>query len=510
MKLERLVCIGVSHQTAPVALREQLSQWPTHDLRTEAIEELVILSTCNRLEVYVYLAEDASLTAPFYQPLLTLMATTQGVPAAEIEAHLYHCHGAAVANHLCRVAAGLESLIMGEGQILGQVSSALQQAYGLKSVGPVLGLLFRTAIKAGKRARTETRINANPVSVSSAAIALATQRTGDLRYQQIAVVGLGEIGQLALKGLQGRGVADLSLVNRTRTRAEELVTIYGGQPYAMDELPTILPTVDIVITATSAHEPILRYAEVVAAIDQRGGCPLTLIDLAVPRNIDPAVAALPTVTLYDVDDLRAVVDDALAARQAEVPKVETMIDELLAGWLGELHELRLRPVVVGLRQQAEQVRRQAVARSLRCLARAQGEISAETATQMDLLSRSLVNQLLHTPTLKVKEKAGQPDGVAYAALVCELFGLDLPLPEIDEASDLTLPTDVAHEEDADGHLVWLTAQVEVDDLPLDEYDPRTAAGTVAGAEGCTAHAAGLYCFPGDADPLPRYELLGQP
>ncbi len=507
MKLERLVCIGLSHQTAPVALREQLSQWPTIDLRTTAIEELVILNTCNRLELYAYLSEQPSAATPIYQPLLALIANTQNVSGAEVEAHLYHYQGAAVPEHLCRVAAGLESLIMGEGQILGQVSSALQQGYMTKSVGPMLALLFRTAIKAGKRVRTETKINANPVSISSAAIALATQVTGDLRYQQIAVVGLGEIGQLALKGLHGRGVTDLSLVNRTRARAEDLAAIYGGQPYAMADLATILPLVDIVITATSAREPILRREEVLAAVAKRGGCPLTLIDLAVPRNIEPSIALLPTVTLYDVDDMRAVVDEALAARQAELPKVEAIIDELLVEWQEHLRELQLRPVVVGLRQQAEQVRQQAVARALHHLARTQEEISAEMAAQMEHLSRSLVNRLLHAPTNRLKQKAGQPDGITYAALLCDLFDLDITLPgdgqysgQIGAASSI----EVTDEDEGEYSLVWMTDGA--DDISISQYHPCPAGGDGI----CTAHGAGLYCFPQDAEKLPQYELVGQP
>ncbi len=503
MKLERLVCIGISHQTAPVALRERLSQWPTVDLRATAVEELVILSTCNRLELYAYLAEPPAAATPIYQPLLALIAETQKISIAEVETHLYHHDGEAVCAHLCRVAAGLESLVMGEGQILGQVSSALQRAYGMKSVGPMLALLFRTAIKAGKRARTESKISANPVSVSSAALALAAQLTGDLRYQQVAVVGLGEIGQLALKGLQSRGVTDLTLVNRTRSRAEELALIYGGEPYALADLATILSTADIVITATSAIEPILRREQVAMALAQRDGCPLTLIDLAVPRNIDPTVALLPTVTLYDVDDMRAVVDEALVARQAELPKVEAIIAEQLVEWRGHLRELQLRPVIVGLRQQAEQVRRRAVARALHHLARIQGTISAETAAQMDHLSRALVNQLLHTPTTKLKQKSGEPEGMLYAALLCDLFDLDVPLPD-EEQSSSGVSVELADEEEISYGLIWMSDRPA--DAPLGDYYPCPSGG-----EGiCTAHAAGFYCLPHGAETSAPYELVGQP
>ncbi len=510
MNLDRLICVGLSHQTAPVALREQLSQWPLLDLRTPALEELVIVRTCNRLELYAYLAEAPTPDQRVYQPLVDLMTTTQGVSAAALEGHLYHFTGEAVCDHLCRVAAGLESLIMGEGQILGQVNSALQQAYAVKSVGPMLGLLFRTAIKAGKRARTETKINANPVSISSAALTLAAQVAGDLRHQHIALVGLGEIGQLALKGLYGRGVTTFSLVNRTFARATELAALYGGQPYTMADLPTVLQTADIVITATSAAEPILHRAQVAAAGQDRGERPLTLIDLAVPRNIESAVATLPMVTLYDVDDLRTVVDNALAARQAELPQVKAIITELLEEWHQQVRELALRPVVVGLRQQAEQVRRQAVARTLRHLEREQGEIDAGTAAQLAHLSRALVNQLLHRPTVKLKQKAGQAEGTTYAALLCELFDLDIPLPDEDTTGrafpgELTDNNEINNDEQH-YNLHWIvddTAQA-----PVGDYYPCPAGG-----EGlCTAHADGLYCLPIRADKTAHYEyeLVGQP
>lgn len=439
MNRDRLVCVGLSHQTASVELREQLSQWPSSDLRTNVIEELVILNTCNRLELYAYLAEDVlpanqaqSVTTILYQPLIDLIATTQQISPTEFIDHLHYRQGEAVIHHLCRVAAGLESIVMGEGQILGQVNGALQQAYNVKSAGPVLGLLFRTGIKAGKRARTETQISTHPVSVSSAAITLAAQLTGLLHRQRVAVIGMGEIGQLALKGLSTRGVKQLNLVNRTLQHAEQMAALYGGTPHSMAELPTVLAQADIVITATSASEPVLTVEIINAAMAERevneNRRPLTLIDLAVPRDIDPDVAAIHNVALHDVDDLRAVVDEAMAARHAEIPFVETIIAELLEEWHKEADELRLRPVVVELRQQAEQIRRRTVERTLHYLERQQGAVDEQTAEQLRYLSRALVNQLLHEPTNNLKRSASQPEGTAYAALVCDLFGLDVDIP----------------------------------------------------------------------------------
>ncbi|MEZ4866456.1 MAG: glutamyl-tRNA reductase [Caldilineaceae bacterium] len=417
LQIDRLICIGLSHQTAPVELRERLSQWSATDIRNRSLQELIILSTCNRLELYAYVAADVKDPR---QALIELAAAQQNLSPHTFIDHLYSYQGAAVAHHLCRVATGLESLVLGEAQILGQVNSAWQHAQHLGMVGPVLNLLLRTAIKTGKQARTVTKISANPVSISSVALNLAQQVTGALAQQQVLLIGLGEIGQLALKGLRARGVSHLSLANRTVQRAQHLAATWGGQAYALSELPQALQQADVVISATSAIEPLLSAALVADVMATRPHKPLTLLDLAVPRDIEPAAGAVPGVTLFDVDDLQNSVDAALAARQREVPQVEALIEEALATWAHELYELRLRPVVVELRQKAEEIRQRTVARALHHL----GEVDEQTTDQLHRLSRTLVNQLLHEPTLQLKRYAGQQEADVYAAVVCDLFGLD--------------------------------------------------------------------------------------
>lgn len=428
MNINRLICLGLSHQSAPIELREQLSQWPEDDLRTEAIEELVIVSTCNRLELYAYVAEG---DADVCQALIALIEATQALPRATFVNHLYLHQGEAAVRHLCRVAAGLDSLVLGEAQILGQVNSAFQKAQAAHSVGPVLGLLFRTGIKAGRRARSETQISANPVSVGSAALNLAHQVTGALAKQRVLLIGLGEIGQLTLKGLRARGVQRVALANRTLHRAQAMAAAPGGFPggaaYRLEELPQALQNADVVISATSALEPIIdvaTVAQVMAQRDQR----LLFLDLAVPRDIDPAVKTIPNVQLFDVDDLRHSVDAALTARQRETPHVERIIEELLCEWRQQFQELQVRPVVVELRQKAEQIRQRAVERTLRHL----GEVDNQTAEQLWHLSHALVNQLLHEPTLQLKRKAGQPQADLYAGLVSDLFGLTAPAQVVTE------------------------------------------------------------------------------
>lgn len=428
MNINHLICVGLSHQSAPIELREQLSQWPEGDIRTDALEELVILSTCNRLELYAYVAGGDS--AP-HEPLMALIEATQALPATQFANHLYVHQGEAAVRHLCRVAAGLDSLVLGEAQILGQVNSALQKAQAAHMVGPVLALLFRLGIKAGRRARVETKISTNPVSVGSAALTLAHQVTGALQKQQVLLIGLGEIGQLALKGLRARGVTNVALANRTLHRAQTLAATPGGAPssavYSLHELPQALLNSDIVISATSATEPILDAATVAQVMEQRRrqqpSRSLIFIDLAVPRDIDPAVKSVPGVQLFDVDDLQSSVDAALFARRQETPRVEQIVEEVLAQWRQEFQELQVRPVVVELRQKAEQIRRRAVQRTLRHL----GEVDSQTADQLWHLSNALVNQLLHEPTVQLKRKAGEQQADLYVSLVSDLFGLSDPV-----------------------------------------------------------------------------------
>lgn len=436
MNINHLFCIGLSHQSAPIELREQLSHWPDGDLRTAAIAELVILSTCNRLELYAYLAEEAgrerdavALAQRGRQALIELLATTQSLPALYFTDHLYLHQGEAAVQHLCRVAAGLDSLVLGEAQILGQVNNAFQKAQAAQMVGPVLGQLFRVGIKSGRRARAETQISTNAVSVGSAALNLAHQVTGDLRTKQVLLIGLGEIGQLTLKGLRARGVTNIALANRTLERAQTLAAAWGGVAYGLDELSVALLQADVVISATSATEPLLDAPTIAGVMAQRSQRPLVLLDLAVPRDIDSAVKRVAGVQLFDVDDLRNSVDAALAARQREMPRVEQIIAELLLEWRQQFQELQVRPVVIELRQKAEQIRQRAVERTLRHL----GEVDQQTTAQLWHLSHALVNQLLHEPTLQLKRKAGQPQADLYAGLVSDLFGLPAPTPLLPES-----------------------------------------------------------------------------
>jgi glutamyl-tRNA reductase len=416
MQMRQLVCLGVSHHTATVALREYLGRENVVESRDPAIREMVMVATCNRAELYAYV--DESVEDPETLLVEYLARTHQMDPARFVEYTYFHT-GQRVVEHLCRVAAGLDSLVLGEPQILGQVIDAFQAAQSARTCGPVLSLLFRTGIQAGKRARSETAISTNAASISSVAVALAGRVTPELRARRILVVGLGDMGRLTVKALRARGINTIDIVNRTHAKAAEAVAAWGGRAYTLAELPAAIAAADVVFTATSAQTPVLDVALVQGALAERPERPLVLVDLAVPRDVEPAVGNLPGVHLLDVDDLHANLDEALSVRQREIPRVEAIIAAEVAGWAQRFQELRVEPVIADLRQKAEAIRQRELERTLRFM----GDVDAETWQHVQHLSRALVNKLLHEPTVRLKQKAATPDAGDYADTLRELFGL---------------------------------------------------------------------------------------
>lgn len=433
MTSARLVLLGLSYRTAPIALREQLScsldslppNWQTADSRFAAIQELAILSTCNRTELI------ARVNCPGLDArmmLADLLALIKDVDKAIFDKHLYFYTGLDAADHLCRVAAGLDSQVLGEPQILGQVTDAFMAATAAKTIGPALTELFRTAIRCGKRARSETGISQNPVSTSSMAVAQAQAILGDLTLRQHLIIGAGEMGHLALKVLRARGVTSVALANRSRARAEALAAADGLSVYGLDELETAVSTADVVISATSAATPLLTMSLIETVMQQRPERPLILIDIAVPRDIDPAVRRLNNVHLFDADELQQSLDEALTARQQEVPAIEAIIEAELETLAATLRGLTVRPVIADLRHKAESIRQQELDRTLRFL----GDVDPATLAHIQHFSRALVNKLLHEPTLRLRDKAVDDKAAVYANAVRDLFGLD-------GATTLTLP-----------------------------------------------------------------------
>jgi glutamyl-tRNA reductase len=346
MLINRIVCVGVNFRTAPVEYREKLgSDLPMLCERVcarahaasngdgEAIRELAWLSTCNRVELYALVGENGR-TAP----LVAILADAAGLNPSEVAGHTYRHCGYDAVRHLCRVASGLDSMVLGEPQILGQVAQALTEARSSRTAGPVLNRVFRRAVRTGRRARTETSIGRNPASMSSVAVSLAGSVVGALRERRVLVIGLGEMGSVTVKALRSRQVRDIAVANRTRARAEQVSARWGYRLYPMDELAAALEWADVVISSTSCPHPIVDGEVVRKVIPRRDGRALVFVDIAVPRDIDPAVRELPGVHLFDADDLSGNLDDGLAARRNEIPKVEGIVAEEIARLKRTVHE----------------------------------------------------------------------------------------------------------------------------------------------------------------------------
>ncbi len=393
MKLE---LVGISHRRAPVEVRELVAfdRGAAARLAAElagAGGEAVVLSTCNRTEVY---AVGADAERPFRE--------------AGIDTAVYRLRDEAAALHLFRVAAGLDSMVPGEGEILGQV----RQAFEAGAPGPLLDRVFRQALHAGKKARAETAIAESPASVSAAAAALAQQVFGDLEGRRIVLVGAGKVSEQAARNLLSRGAEIAVVANRTLDRAEELARQLGAEPLALDELPAQLERADVVVSSTSAQGFVLTAAHV----PPRRGRPLFLVDLAVPRDLDPAIHQLEDCYLYDVDDLEAVVAESLAGRRKEAERAEEIVAaeaERFRAWQASLDVV---PAIASLRARAERIQ----AAELEKVAR---RLSDEERRAVESATAQIVNKLLHLPIVRMKEAAVTADGVVYAETVRHLFGL---------------------------------------------------------------------------------------
>jgi glutamyl-tRNA reductase len=394
----RLSLVGLSHHVAPVALRERV----TLDLAAAAslareAGDAVCLSTCNRTEIY--LAGDGE------QHVADLLASKAGEP---LDGVLYRLHDDEAALHLFRVAAGLDSLVPGEGEILGQVRAAFEAV----SPGPLLDRVFRQALAVGKRVRTETAIGESPASVSSAAAALAAQVFGDLTGRRVMLVGAGRIGELAAGNLASRGARITYVANRTLETGRRLADRFDGSAIALADVPAHLAEVDVVVSSTSSAEHVLRAADVPA----RRGRPLFLIDIAVPRDFDPAIGSLDGCFLYDIDDLEAVVAETLAGRRAEAERAEQLVGEEAERFRRWQASLEVVPAIASLRARAEEIRQAE-------LAKAATRLSEKERVTLDAITTQILNKLLHLPTVRMKEAAVSSDGAIYADAVRHLFGL---------------------------------------------------------------------------------------
>lgn len=412
--------IGTSHRLAPVSIRERVLVRPgaLGDVLAEVTPpdgEAMVLSTCNRTEVY-FVATDPEATEVVVRRTLESLA---GVAGGDLDGILYTRRGGAAALHLCRVAAGLDSLVPGEPQILGQTRDAYETARRAGATGTMLNQLCRQALRAGKRVRAETGLGQRPASVPDAAAALAARVFGDLAQRSVLLVGAGEVGTLVGRALRDRG-ADVVVANRGAAAAAELASRLDGMATSLDELEPALAEADVVIASTSADRYILDAGQVAGVLGSRAGRPLFLIDLAVPRDLDPEINDLPDCYLYGIDDLEAVVADAAAEHAEAAVVAEEIVRAEARAFAAWRNERDVVPAIRRLRRRAEEIRSGELSRAAGRLE----DLTPRERRAVEAMSAQIVNKLLHVPIVRLKEAAAGAEGGEYADTVRHLFGLD--------------------------------------------------------------------------------------
>ena len=422
----QILLVGISYRTAPVELRERLdfqARGVAEALRALAergsAREAVVVSTCNRAELYVA-CDEASATR---QDLVHFVSDFNGVAPAEIAPHVYEVIDLDVARHLFRVAAGLDSLVMGEPQILGQVKDAHTSATEARTAGPVLNRLFHASFAAGKRVRTETGLGSGAVSVSYAAVALARKIFGDLSGRNVVVIGAGEMGTLTAMHMKSQAVQHVTIVSRTMAHAARTAEAIGGASAApWEELDAVLGASDIVITATGAAAPILTKAHIEAVMRPRRNRPLFIIDIAMPRDVEAAAGEIEQVFLYNIDDLQATVRENLARRASEVVRAETIVNEEVNKFGAWFRSRAAIPTIVALRERFEASRRAELER----LDFKLSSLPPEARARVDEITHLLIEKLLLTPTEQLKSLSDADTVGAYSEALTRLFGLAEP------------------------------------------------------------------------------------
>lgn len=417
-----MIVVGMNHRSVPLELLERMtvsgSDLPKAlaDLGQRShLGEVVVLSTCMRTEVYAEAERFHGAAAD----IRNFLSVWSGAPPEAFSDHLYSYFEEAAVAHLFAVAAGLDSAVLGEGEILGQVREAWERARLEDAAGPVLGRLFRHALEVGKRARTETAISRGVTSISQAAVALASETLGGLTERSVLVVGAGEMGEGMAVALAARGVDRVLVASRTGARAESVADRVKAATVELGEVDAALLYVDVVLTATGAPAPLLGSQEVGEAMAARGGRPLLIVDVAVPRDVDPSVKQVEGVTLLDMDDLRAFAQAGIESRRAEVTRVREIVAAEVARF-GELSLARtVAPVVTALHERAETLRQSELDR----LASRLGDLDERQRAAVESLTRGLIAKLLHEPTVRLKDEAGTPRGERLAEAIQVLFGL---------------------------------------------------------------------------------------
>ncbi len=436
------IVYGMNHASAPLPVREKVA-FPEHELKgamarlkdTDGVEEALILSTCNRTEIIVHMGPEQALGA-----LAGFLLRERPVSGEELERHCYLYTETEAVRHVFRTTASLDSMVVGEAQILGQVKEAYVLAGQVGSLGPVLDTLLRRSFSVAKRVRTETGIARHPVSIAYAAVGLARDIFGELNERTVMIVGAGKMARLAARHLIGNGVQSVLVANRSYQRADELARELGGRAVPFDRLFEEMERADIVIGSTAAPHPVILKENAQTLSRARRGRPIFFIDIAVPRDVDPKVNEVDNVYLYDIDDLQGVVRAGWNERQKEMRVAEAIVERETEAFVSWLKSLQVTPTIVDLRRHLHGMAAQELSRFRARL----GNLTPDQEEAVRQMAASLINKLLHPPTVALKRCAAQNGGGIRIQLIRELFGIDPPsvaLSEPSRADDASAPSE---------------------------------------------------------------------
>jgi len=418
-----IIVVGVNYKTAPVEIREKLTfnqaelqEAMTQLMKQKSVLENVIISTCNRTEIYAVV--DQLHTGRYY--IKTFLSEWFKLHKEEFTPYLRIFEDEAATEHLFRVTCGLDSMILGETQILGQVRSSFLLASENNTIGTVFKQLFKQAITVAKRAHAETEIGSNAVSVSYAAVELAKKIFGHLSTKHVLILGAGKMGELAVQNLYGSGAQRVTVINRTFEKAQDLAARFSGQAKPLSELQCALLEADIVISSTGARDYVITKDMMVYVERMRKGRPLFMVDIAVPRDLDPALAELESIFLYDIDDLEGIVQANIAERKRAAEQIEIMIEAEMVEFKQWLNTLGVVPIIAALREKAFAIQ----AETMRSLERKLPNLSERERKVLNKHAKSIVNQILRDPILRVKELAAEPDAEESLRLFMKIFNIE--------------------------------------------------------------------------------------
>jgi glutamyl-tRNA reductase len=429
-----LVCLSFSHKHVPISIRETLyfdadatanacARFRCGQDKPGQLTEMVVLSTCNRTEIYACTSTDwTSLENELAaREICQFVADARGLDVAEVSDLGRWYVGDDVIRHICRVACGLESLVLGEPQILGQVGDAMKIGLVMDSCGIVLTKLFQASIKAGRRARHQTRINQGSLNISTAAVSTAERELGSVRGKSVVLLGAGEMAELALEQLTRRGVGEIFIVNRTIESAKILADKYNGQPLVFEQMMRVLPTTDILICSTGAPHTLITKQMIQLVMPARSGRQLMILDIAVPRDVEQAVDEIPNVMRCDIDDLYIATGNSASLRDQQIPEVEQMIEAEFHQFVSWYRSVGIEPTISELRLKADGLRRAELHR----LASMIPDVSEAEWGIIERFSKSLMNKLLHDPTVRLRNLHGTRGATDHAQAIRELFDLEI-------------------------------------------------------------------------------------